>query len=609
MVDAPCLSFVAPGFEAELRNQNVIISGALHYFRTHPEQWRTRLHWLKLMGLDTVETYVAWNVHEPKEGTFNFSGGADLERFIGLAQQEGLKVILRPGPYICAEWDNGGLPSWLTAIPGIRVRTRDQRYVAAVQSFFDELLPRIVPLLETHGGPISMVQVENEYGSFGSDQVYLEQVHKTLVEHGIDVELFTSDGPEDHMLTGGMIPGINATANFGSSATAAFEAFRRHRSTDPLFCMEFWNGWFDHWGEEHHAREVSDAAQALDEMLALGSSVNFYMAHGGTNFGTGAGANYDPPQARSGGNYQPTVTSYDYDAPLDERGAPTKKFHAYREVISKYRTLPELEEFSEPLLPETELSATGESVSLSSYFDVVAAAASVTSESGHPLSFEELGISHGLVRYSATIPGPRRTYPLTIDGLADRAHLLVNNNIVHVFERNDQRAFEVAVPPEGLQIDLVVESMGRVNYGRLVGEHKGILGAVLHERQEVHGWQMTAVELPQSPTKALLAQAAQAEPHGGKHGAFHSMSFEASGPADGYLDLTGWGKGYVWVNDFCLGRFWDVGPQLSLYLPAPVVVSGTNRVLILELDAVQGSTPVIRPISNLGLGTAKLAPQ
>ncbi|RAX49844.1 beta-galactosidase [Arthrobacter sp. AQ5-05] len=599
-------SWLGTSFEPEPRNKNVIISGALHYFRTHPEQWRSRLHWLRLMGLDTVETYVPWNLHEPRQGQFNFSGGADLERFVKLAAEEGLKVILRPGPYICAEWDNGGLPSWLTAQPGIRVRTRDTRYVAAVEAFFDELLPRMVPLLETHGGPISMVQVENEYGSFGSDARYLELVHKALVQRGIDVPLFTSDGPEDHMLTGGMVPGITATANFGSGAGGAFANFRRHRPNDPLFCMEFWNGWFDHWGEEHHVRRPQDAAEALDEMLTMGSSVNFYMAHGGTNFGTGAGANYVPPHAVSGGTYQPTITSYDYDAPLDERGAPTPKFHAYREVIAKHRRVPELEEFNEPLLPHTQLVPEAAPVGLRAYMDLLASHGNPTIESGHPLSFEELGISHGVVRYATTIPGPRRAYPLSIDGLNDRAHLAVGGHVVHVFERNDQQSHDLPVPPEGLAIELYVESMGRVNYGRLVGERKGILGAVLHERQELHGWSMTALELPQAPADELLFQAPAASPG---EAAFHAFGFVAAGPADGFIDLSGWGKGYVWVNGFCLGRFWDAGPQARLYLPAPVVRSGDNRVLILELDGRSADAPAIFPAPDLGAGSAPLAPQ
>ncbi|MGL3806842.1 glycoside hydrolase family 35 protein [Paeniglutamicibacter sp. R2-26] len=596
-------------FEQEPRYQSVIISGALHYFRTHPEQWRARLHWLRLMGLDSVETYVAWNVHEPRQGEFDFSGGADLERFIRLAGEEGLKVILRPGPYICAEWDNGGLPAWLTAQPGIRVRTRQAAYTAAVAAFFDELIPRIVPLLESHGGPISMVQVENEYGSFGSDFVYLEQVQKALVERGIDVPLFTSDGPEDHMLTGGMIPGVPATANFGSGTAKAFAGFRRHRSDDPLFCMEFWNGWFDHWGEEHHARDPQEAAQTLDEMLSAGWSVNFYMAHGGTNFGTGAGANFDPPHSVTTGRYQPTVTSYDYDAPLDERGAPTPKFHAYREVIAKYREVPELEEFTEPLLPVTQLVGASAPVPLRGYLDASVANGGAIHESGHPLAFEELGIAHGVVRYTSTIPGPRQPYPLTIDGLNDRAHLVIGGKAVHVFERTDQQPYDVQVPPEGLEIELLVESMGRVNYGRLVGERKGILGAVLHERQELHGWQMTALELPQAPSADLLLLAGSERSGEDPGAAFHSLEFTAEFTADGYIDLSGWGKGYVWVNGFCLGRFWDRGPQLSLYIPAPIVQPGKNRVVILELDGTRGNTPRILPVPNLGSGSASLAPQ
>lgn len=586
----------------------MIISGALHYFRTHPEQWRTRLHWLKLMGLDSVETYVAWNVHEPRKGEFDFSAGADLERFIRLAGEEGLKVILRPGPYICAEWDNGGLPSWLTAQPGIRIRTRQTAFVSAVTAFFDELLPRMVPLLETHGGPISMVQIENEYGSFGSDSVYLEQVHKALVERGIDVPLFTSDGPEDHMLTGGMIPGIPATANFGSDPAKARTGFRRHRATDPLFCMEFWNGWFDHWGEEHHVREPEDAAKALDEMLASGWSVNFYMAHGGTNFGTGAGANFDPPQSVTTGSYQPTVTSYDYDAPLDERGAPTPKFHAYREVIAKYRAVPELEQFTEPLLPQTTLVSAREPVGLLRYMEVLERNGNSV-QAGHPLAFEELGISHGVVSYRTTIPGPRQAYPLTIDGLKDRAHLVIDGKIKHVFERNNQQAYDLAIPAEGLSIELFVESMGRVNYGRLVGEHKGILGGVLHERQELHGWQMTALELPGIPSPELLDLAGSLPGPGDPEAAFHTLEFTAEVPADGYLDMAGWGKGYVWINGFCLGRFWDQGPQVSLYVPAPVTQAGANHVLILELDGTCGKTPQIKPTPNLGAGAAPLAPQ
>ncbi|NGN93761.1 beta-galactosidase [Nocardioides sp. KC13] len=566
----------------------MIISGACHYFRTHPDQWRTRLHWLRLMGLDTVETYVPWNLHEPSRGEFRFDGIADLELFLRLAAEEGLGVILRPGPYICAEWDNGGLPSWLTGRTGLRLRTSDPGYQAEVERWFGELLPRVLDHLETRGGPITMVQVENEYGSYGSDTTHLEWVRDLLVEQGIDVPLFTSDGPEDFMFTGGTVDGARATANFGSRPAEAFAELRRHRPDDAPFCMEWWNGWFDHWGDTRHTRDASEAASVLDEMLTMGASVNLYMAHGGTSFGVTAGANYEPPGAVAGGSFQPTVTSYDYDAPLDERGAPTPKFHAYREVIARHRDVPALEEFDEPLLPETTLLGEGTVVPLAGVFDVLAAAGREVTAPG-PLSFEELGLSHGLVRYRATVRGPRTALPLSVDGLADRAQLVIDGRVEHVFDRNHPTTYDLEVPASGRTIDLIVESMGRVNYGRLVGERKGITGAVLHERQEVHGWAMTPLELGELPDLSGVGEIA------GDGAGFRTFTFSASAPGDSYLDLSGWGKGYAWVNGFGLGRYWSVGPQLSLYVPRPVVVPGLNTVVLLELDDVGAAAPVLRP--------------
>lgn len=576
----------------------MIISGACHYFRTHPDQWRSRLHWLRLMGLDSVETYVAWNLHEPREGEYLFDGIADVDRFLREAAEEGLRVILRPGPYICAEWDNGGLPSWLTGRPGLRPRTTDPAYQDAVERWFGVLLPRVTPHLATNGGPISMVQVENEYGSFGSDTGHLAWLRDLLVAGGVDVDLFTSDGPEDFMLTGGTLEQVAATVNFGSRPSEAFAALRRHRPDDPLFCMEWWNGWFDHWGEPRHRRDAEEAAAVLDAMLAGGASVNLYMAHGGTSFGVTAGANYEPPEATYGGRYQPTVTSYDYDAPLDERGAPTAKFRAYREVIARYREVPQLEEYDAPLLPETATVPVGGVRPLGALLDQISAAGGdVTAAS--PLTFEDLGLAHGVVRYRARIRGPRQALPLRISGLADRAHLFVDGILAHVFDRtfdpNDAVGYDLAVPAEGIEVDLVVESMGRVNYGRLVGERKGITGAVLHARQEVHGWTMTPLPLAALPDlRGVPAVEADTATPG-----FRTFEFEAAAPGDTYVDLSGWGKGYVWVNGFALGRYWSVGPQLSLFAPAPVVASGTNTLVVLELDAAGDRPPVLRPAATL----------
>lgn len=311
-----------------------ILSGALHYFRVVPEQWDARLALLRAMGLNTVETYVAWNLHEPRPGQYDFTGRLDLERFITAAAGHGLKVLVRPGPYICAEWEFGGLPAWLLKDPAIRLRCSHPGYLAAVDRWFDALLPRIVPHLAEQGGPVIALQVENEYGSYANDAAYLRHLAQGLRRRGAGSLLFTSDGPTDAMLQGGTMAGVLPTANFGDRAADSFEVLRRYSPDGPPVCMEYWNGWFDHWGERHHTRDAADAAKVLDEMLAAGASVNLYMAHGGTNFGYLNGANLED------GRLRPTVTSYDYDAAISESGEPTEKFWAFREVLGRYTELP-----------------------------------------------------------------------------------------------------------------------------------------------------------------------------------------------------------------------------------------------------------------------------
>ncbi|MEU3416716.1 beta-galactosidase family protein, partial [Streptomyces sp. NPDC006658] len=313
-----------------------LLSGALHYFRVHEAQWGHRLAMLRAMGLNCVETYVPWNLHEPRPGEFRDVGA--VGRFLDAVGAAGMWAIVRPGPYICAEWENGGLPAWLTGEVGLRARTRDERYMARVRAWFGRLLREVAPRRLGRGGPVVMVQVENEYGSYGSDSGYLEELAGLLRAEGVTAALCTSDGPEDHMLTGGSLPGVLATVNFGSRARVAFDALRRHRATGPLMCMEFWCGWFDHWAGEHAVRDAAEAAGVLREILECGASVNLYMAHGGTSFGGWAGAN------RGGvlheGRLEPDVTSYDYDAPVDEYGRPTEKFWRFREVLAGYRPGP-----------------------------------------------------------------------------------------------------------------------------------------------------------------------------------------------------------------------------------------------------------------------------
>ena len=268
-----------------------ILSGAIHYFRVVPEYWRDRLLKLKACGLNTVETYVAWNMHEPEPGQFCFEGMADIARFVEIAGELGLFVIVRPGPYICAEWEFGGLPAWLLADSDIRLRCYDRSWLEKVDRFYDELMPRLKPLLCTNGGPVVAMQVENEYGSYGNDKKYLNYLKEGLIRRGIDVLLFTSDGPSDEMLRGGTLPDVYKTVNFGSRPEEGFQKLQEYQPDQPLMCTEFWNGWFDHWGEPHHTRDGKDAADVLDQMLKAGASVNFYMFHGGTNFGFRNGAN------------------------------------------------------------------------------------------------------------------------------------------------------------------------------------------------------------------------------------------------------------------------------------------------------------------------------
>jgi len=557
-----------------------VLSGAVHYFRSLPEQWPDLLRSLRAMGLNTVETYIAWNLHEPREGQWQRLD--EIPRFLDCAQAEGLRTIVRPGPYICAEWDNGGLPSWLTGRVGKHVRTSHPAFLGAVERYFDS----VVPTFADHPS-LLMVQVENEYGSFGSDAVYLAALARGLRERGVAVPLFTSDGWTDTNLTGGMVPGLPATVNFGSQAPAAFAALARHRPDDPPFCMEFWNGWFDHWGQPRATRSPQDAADSLTEILDAGASVNFYMAHGGTNFGTGAGANH----LDQGGadDFRPTVTSYDYDAPLDERGAPTPKFHALREVLTSAADdgdsgeLPVLR----PLMDDVTAPLTHSA-------DVVY---ELLGEHIVPPTFEELGIDHGLVTYEVSVPGPRAPLPLELIELRDRAQVRVDGALVATVDRTGDR---VVLPDVGgpARVSVTVESMGRVNYGPRLGETKGLRG-LRQDNQWLHGYSVSAHSLPELreldwATIPVPGSDAAAGPR------YFRADVELPEQADGYLGIPGGSKGYVWFNDLCLGRYWNRGPQQRLYVPWPATRAGRNVVTVLELDRLTDLTVSLHGTPDLG---------
>ena len=568
------LSYDRHGFSLD-GSPHRILSGAAHYFRSRPEQWPHLMRSLAAMGLNTVETYLAWNHHEPVEGEWRRLD--EIPRFLDAAAEAGLRSIVRPGPYICAEWDNGGLPSWLTARVGRAIRTSSPVFLDPVKRYLDA----VVPLFADHPS-VLMVQIENEYGSFGSDADYLADLAAALRERGVGVPLFTSDGPSDVMLTGGAVPGHLATVNFGSGAPAAFDTLRGLRPDDAPMCMEYWCGWFDHWGHGRVTREAEDAAASLREILAQHASVNLYMAHGGTNFGTGAGANHHPEHGGEG--YRPTVTSYDYDAPLDERGAPTAKFFAFREEFQRVSDtpLPELPDMPPLAAPQTIRMTREAPVSFRP-----------AGRSPIPLTFEELGIDHGLVRYRTTVPGPRAAEQLTLERLRDRAHVRVDGVLRAIVERaGDDVEIAVTGPSE---LEVVVESMGRINYGPLIGETKGV-DAIRHGRQQLHGFEIDVLPISDDPRPDWAAPAPPADAP-----RYVGGEFDMPEQADGHLDLSGWSKGYVWVNGFSLGRYWTAaGPQTSLYVPWPILRPGRNEIVILELDGIPSADVPFGPHPGLG---------
>ncbi len=550
-----------------------IISGTIHYFRIHPDQWRDRIVKARAMGLNCIETYLSWNLHEPEPGRFDFTGMLDFEAFLAMVQEEGLHAIVRPGPFICAECDNGGFPAWLMTLPGIRFRCMNRPYLDAVERYFGEVLPRLRKQLYSHGGPVIMVQIENEYGSYCRDKNYLEYLREMFAErYHIDVPLFTSDGYGNFSLQGGTLDGVFQTLNFGSRARDAFEAGRRYRPDDPDFCMEFWNGWFDHWGEEHHTRPADDVAAELDTMLGMGASVNFYVFCGGTNFGFLNGANGPDPK------YEPTITSYDYDAPLSECGDITEKYKACQQVIAKYRR-----DFTPELPPDSRKIAYGkvqltQSVPLYECLNLLGK----THHSLLPEPMEFYGQDFGFINYRCRLNGPFRG-DLNFHDVRDRAQIFLDGRPLGTIYRNEpQPQITVETPRGGAQLDILVENMGRVNIGPKLGlDQKGIAGGVCIWGQLQTDFEVTTLDfrhIPELPFGSFWNTP--------EIPMLYRAGFEVAEIADTFLEFPGT-KGVVFINGFNLGRYWNIGPGNTLYVPAPLLRQGANEVIVLELHSLK----------------------
>ena len=565
-----------------------IVSGAMHYFRIPRAYWHDRLDKLKQGGFNTVETYTCWNLHEPREGEFDFSGMLDLGAYIDEAAKLGLNVILRPGPYICSEWEFGGLPAWLLSYENIALRCMDERFLSKVRRYYHALFDHIGQhRLATHGGNVVMVQIENEYGSYGDDKDYLRAVVDIYKECGVDCTLFTSDGTCDWMLSGGTLPEYLCVANFGSHPEVNFAELQKFRRGQPNMCGEYWCGWFDHWYEEHHVREAEELAGLHRDMLASGASLNFYMFHGGTNFGFMNGANH-------GGKYEPTITSYDYNALLSESGDMTPAYHAVRKIN---------EEFFGELPPLTcknsEKKAYGK-VELTEKAFVLDTLESISTpvKTAEPKFMEQIGQGYGFTLYSTTVKGPITDQMLDFDCVHDRAIVYINGEKKGWYERSrhqDNIRIDLRAGEES-KLDILVENMGRINYGPMIRDRKGMTGIRFGQRNH-YGWKMYPLEMKD------LSGVQYEKCDGGveKSSFLRGVLNIEDEPKDTFIRLDGFHHGFVTVNGFNLGRYYnDAGPQKTLYCPAPMLKTGKNEILAFETDSSDRNVIEFVDVPELG---------
>lgn len=545
-----------------------IISGGIHYFRVVPEYWRDRLEKIKALGCNTVETYVAWNVHEPKKGQFCFEGIADLKRFIEMAQELGLWVIVRPSPYICAEWEMGGLPGWLLKEDGMRLRSSYEPYLNHVRDYYKKLFEILTPLQITKGGPILMFQIENEYGAYGEDAEYLESLKQMMLDNGVEVPFITSDGPWSDYLSCGKVEGVLQSANFGSKAKEQFAILKKHIGDKPMMCMEFWVGWFDSWGDIHHVEDPAKHAQDLNDILEMGS-VNIYMAHGGTNFGFMNGSNYYDVLT-------PDVTSYDYDALLTEDGQITPKYEAFREVISRFTEIPEVT-FTENIkrIAYGQIPVEAKAGLFEVLEDI-----SAPVNSHYPLPMEKLDQNYGYILYRSELVRDKEIEKLRLLGANDRAKIYLDRKeISTLYDRELLSEHTLPEKVTGDRLEILMENMGRVNYGAMMEhQNKGIKGAVVLNGHQHYKW--TQYPLPLEDVDKIPFDKGYTE----GLPAFYKFVFEAEETGDTFLDMTGFGKGCAFINGFNLGRYWEIGPQKRLYIPGPLLKKGRNELILFETE-------------------------
>lgn len=550
-----------------------IISGELHPARIPEQYWNHRIQMAKAMGCNTISAYIFWNYHESEEGVFDFStGNRNLAEFINLVQKEDMWLIIRPGPYVCAEWELGGIPPYLLRIPDIRLRCMDERYMAAAERYIARLAEEIRPWLITRGGPVIMIQIENEYGSYANDRNYMMRLKEVWTANGIDIPTFTGDGPTTYMLEAGTLPGSAVGLDSGSSP-GHYELAAKMNPGVPVFSSETYPGWLTHWGEEWARRDSASLLKEVKFLMDNRKSFNLYVIHGGTNFGFTAGAN-------SGGKgYQPDVTSYDYDAPINEQGVATPKYLALRELIGSY--LPKgqkLAKIPDPV-PAIEIPLIFMSRFTSVWDNLPEPVKCVT-----PESFEAMGQDYGFILYRTNLIGHKKG-KLTVTDIHDYATVFLDGDYIGRLDRRDGlNTIELpAGKTENPVLEILVEAMGRINFGQLLIDRKGITERVTLNGMTLMNWEIFNLPMDWKFVYDLRSSGRVLN----KPGIFYKGNFSLIGPGDTYFDMTNYEKGIVWVNGNNLGRYWNIGPQKRLYCPASFLKVGLNEILVLDLHLLE----------------------
>ncbi len=545
-----------------------IISGEIHYARVPHEYWKHRIQMAKAMGCNTIATYVFWNYHEVKEGIFDFeTENRNLAKFLQEAKDENMWVLLRPGPYVCAEWDLGGIPPYLLSVPDIKLRCMDPRYMKAVERYVQKLSDVVKPYLITNGGPIIMVQVENEYGSYGNDKNYLYRLMNLWKEQGINVPFYTSDGPTTYMLEAGSVNGcavgLDPCGNIND-----YNLARQMVPGVPVFGSEIYPGWLTHWGEEWQRPDTEALVQQISFLMENKISFNFYVLHGGTNFGFTAGAN------SGGSGYQPDVTSYDYDAPINEQGLPTPKYFALQKEILKHKTKKEQQVKMPKPIESMELPQIGMK-EYSSVWDMLPEPIM----SVQPKPFEAFNLYQGFAVYKTTLIG-HKSGILTITDLHDYATVFVDGKFVGTIDRSKgEKSIKIPLSESKNPIlEIFVEAMGHINFAQEIIDRKGITERVTLNGMTLMNWEVYCL-----PMDADFIAKIKSTEVKNKEGKFFKGVFVPDKLADTYIDVSQYQKGIVWVNNHNLGRFWNIGPQQRLYCPATFLKEGENEILIFDL--------------------------